>query len=655
MKKTLRILSLVMVLAMALSVFTGCAAIDKIKELLGLGGPVAETVTVTWYQGSKELRTEEVEKGTILESWTPEVEGKTFTGWYAEASLTQAFDFTQPVTEDTDLFAAFKSDEYVEDTNNYYLIGTGAGDMGQAAWDHAKAEANLSMTKKDVAGANVYTITLDMYAGDRFQICFGGSWDGQVGIGYMEGAEYCDGVNEYDKVEYTAADKKVAQVKDAEGNVVFVGSDEYNKGFEVWNIILAEGMDGKYEFTYTTYPASPAYNQITWKLVEKIEPLTQTHDMHFIGTHNGWSESFKEGEWALNPSEDKSFWSGFITITEEHYADWTEGDANNPLGVKCAAIKIFNTIDGGYHSVDGNNMFLTAGTYAVKYTVEGNKVEIAPCDYFIVGTLIDADGKAVNYAVKDGVSPKLELQEDGSLAVVFEAYDATGLADYSWMTSQGKVDANGVAAIISIKVVYGSELGIKDWYSAEGGDNWYLSAGKYSVTLKDGAVTVAPATEDVPADKVTHVLKAEDIEAFAQGDKADGDTLAGDFFTIHWSAKTKVDGSKKTFADDFYTEQRINWGGTTTVGEVTKNCVEFTSTGTTTIKVWWVCAGNGREIGVFGEDGSLVAATTESAEKDGLYVSTITLDAGHYFIGTDCTNAEKSGGNYLFKIEVVVE
>ena len=68
MKKTLRILSLVMVLAMALSVFTGCAAIDKIKELLGLGGPVAETVTVTWYQGSKELRTEKVEKGTILES-----------------------------------------------------------------------------------------------------------------------------------------------------------------------------------------------------------------------------------------------------------------------------------------------------------------------------------------------------------------------------------------------------------------------------------------------------------------------------------------------------------------------------------------------------------------------------------------------------------
>jgi hypothetical protein len=58
------------------------------------------------------------------------------------------------------------------------------------------------------------------------------------------------------------------------------------------------------------------------------------------------------------------------------------------------------------------------------------------------------------------------------------------------MKDQGKTDPDGNAAIISIKVVYGASLGIKDWYSAEGGDNWYLSAGTYTVTLKDGAATV---------------------------------------------------------------------------------------------------------------------------------------------------------------------
>ena len=490
MKKFLSVIALIMVLSLSVACFASCDVINSL-----FGGPDsgdqggeddANKVTVSWYQGSKLLREDKVEKGSKLEAWTPESEGKTFTGWYAEASLTQPFDFEAAVEADVDIFAAFKSDEYVEDTNAYYLCGTGAGDMGKSGWNQAD-ETSLAMTKQDVEGANVYTITIKMYAGDRFQILHGGTWDGQVGIGYMAGAEYCDGVNDYDKVEYTAADKKVAQVKNEAGEVVFTGSDEYNKGFEVWNIILAPGMDGIYEFTYTTYPASPAYNQITYKLVEKIDGLAKTHDMHFIGTFNNWSEEYEEGELALTESEDKSSWVGFITITEDHYADWT-ADENGEL---YAAMKIYNVVDDLYYGITSDNILLKAGTYAVKYTVEGNKVEVEECDYYVVGTLLDADGNPVNYAVKDGVSPKLVANEDGSYSVEFQAYDASGNAAYSWMVDQGKTDPNGVAAIISIKVVYGASLGIKDWYSAEGGDNWYLSAGTYVVTLADGAVTVA--------------------------------------------------------------------------------------------------------------------------------------------------------------------
>ncbi len=46
--------------------------------------------------------------------------------------------------------------------------------------------------------------------------------------------------------------------------------------------------------------------------------------------------------------------------------------------------------------------------------------------------------------------------------------------------------------VISIKVVFGCELGIQDWYSAEGGDNWYLPLGSYDVVLdlEAGAATV---------------------------------------------------------------------------------------------------------------------------------------------------------------------
>ena len=195
----------------------------------------------------------------------------------------------------------------------------------------------------------------------------------------------------------------------------------------------------------------------------------------------------------------------------------------------------------------------------------------------------------------------------------------------------------------------------KDWYSAEGGDNWYLSAGKYSVTLKDGAVTVAPATEDVPADKTTYVLDASaDLAAIAAGDKADYETeLVKDFFTIHYSAKTKIDGSSKTWMDDYSATQRINFGGKTQVKEgETKQCVSFTTTGKTTVKVWYVSGGDGteRQVALFDTEGNVVAQSNlETVKNDPYYYEFETVEAGTYYLGNVGNN------NYIFKIEVVVE
>jgi hypothetical protein len=500
MKKLLTILALILTLTLTVTAFAACDRIGTGGETTTAapattGGEEVPTdkpedankVTVCWYQGSKLLKEEKVDKGSKLTAWEPDaIENKTFDGWYAEASCTTPFDFETVINEDVDIFAKYKSDEYVEDTNSYYLIGTGAGDMGKAAWDHTNAAANLTMTKENVEKANVYTITLTMYAGDMFQICYGGAWDGQTGIGFVKGAEYCDGVNFYDNNEYVAADKKVAQAKDAEGNVVFIGSDEYNKGFETWNIKLADGMDGKYKITFTTYPAAADYNEITFELVEKIEPLTVTHDMHFIGTMNEWSESYEDGELALTQSDDKATWSGIITITEDMYADWTADENGNLY----AALKIFNTVTGGYYSPDGNNILLTAGTYAFKYTVEGDKVEYQALDYYLVGTFFDAEGNAVNYAVKDGVTPKMTVEGNIATATLV-ATDVTADGNYSWIADQGK------PGVFAFKPVYGCELGIRDWYSdeANNGDNFYVQAGTYTVTLdlETGAVTITAA------------------------------------------------------------------------------------------------------------------------------------------------------------------
>lgn len=496
MKKFSSIIALILVLVLSVACFASCEMINGIigggktedvtpdnnEDVTPDDNEDANKVTVCWYQGSKCLKEEEIEKGSKVTAWEPVVEGKTFTGWYAEASLTEAFDFDKAIEEDTDIFAAFKSDEYVADENSYYLIGAGAGDMGKANWDHTNAAANLTMTKEDVEGANVYTITLTMYAGDMFQICFGGNWDGQVGIGLMEGAEYCDGVNFNDNKTYTAADKKVAQVKNAAGEVVFIGADEYNKSYEVWNAKLAEGMDGVYKITYTTYPNAGAYNKITFELVKKIEPMTNTHSMHLVGEFNGWKADDDNADYHLKASDDKSTWSGFLTVTADDLAKYGDNDVQ---------FKVVNQIANSWHGPDGDNIVINeAGVYAVKFTVDGSKVEFVKCDYYLVGTFVDGEGKAVNFSVKNGVTPALTVA-DGVATATLVATDVTAMGDYTWIADQEK------PGVFAFKVVLGSELGIKDWYSdtANGGDNFYVAAGTYTVSfnVETAAVTVAAA------------------------------------------------------------------------------------------------------------------------------------------------------------------
>ena len=100
-------------------------------------------------------------------------------------------------------------------------------------------------------------------------------------------------------------------------------------------------------------------------------------------------------------------------------------------------------------------------------------------------------------------------------------------------------------------------------------------------------------------------------------------------------------------------------------GELIKNAIEFTTEGPATVKIWWICGGDGREVGIFDENGNLVVASSTDdvfAEsegvgpgKNGVYLSELTISkAGTYYIGTDNTNATKNGGNIFCKIETTV-
>ncbi len=143
-----------------------------------------------------------------------------------------------------------------------------------------------------------------------------------------------------------------------------------------------------------------------------------------------------------------------------------------------------------------------------------------------------------------------------------------------------------------------------------------------------------------------HVLEASALTAFAAGDKKDGDTeVVEDYFTVIYSAKSKVDGSEKTWEDGYSSAQRINFGGKATTE---KNAVKFTTAGPAKVKIWWAQGGDdNREYAILNAAGEVVVKTAGTYEKNKQYLSTLELaEAGTYFLGGETNN------NYLFKVEV---
>ena len=167
------------------------------------------------------------------------------------------------------------------------------------------------------------------------------------------------------------------------------------------------------------------------------------------------------------------------------------------------------------------------------------------------------------------------------------------------------------------------------------------------------AVLLLPAgARQARAAEVTYTLDATaDLTAFAQGDKADGDNEdvgTDGYFTVFYSAKTKVDGSSKTFDDGYTATQRLNFGGKSSFGDPMKNAVKFVTENPATVKIWWVSGGDDREMAVYDASGNVVTATDPAASvKNALYIDTLTLDAaGTYYL------AVPTGSNYLFRLDV---
>lgn len=172
-------------------------------------------------------------------------------------------------------------------------------------------------------------------------------------------------------------------------------------------------------------------------------------------------------------------------------------------------------------------------------------------------------------------------------------------------------------------------------------------------TSEEGEAAALTAEAEVPAVQNTsgnsdgYVLDAAELATFSADTKKDGaeETAGTDkYFTIHYSAGTKVEAKEKEFTDGYKSVNRINFAGAV---KKTQNSISFTTTGKAKVKVYWGAADANREMAIINDSGKTIAVTEVKPAKDQLCCWEVTLeDAGTYYLG----GSEKK--NYIFRVEV---
>lgn len=172
-------------------------------------------------------------------------------------------------------------------------------------------------------------------------------------------------------------------------------------------------------------------------------------------------------------------------------------------------------------------------------------------------------------------------------------------------------------------------------------------------TSEEGETAALTAEAEVPAVQNTsgnsdgYVLDAAELATFGADTKKDGaeETAGTDkYFTIHYSAGTKVEAKEKEFTDGYKSVNRINFAGAV---KKTQNAISFTTTGKAKVKVYWGAADANREMAIINDSGKTIAVTEVKPAKDQLCCWEVTLeDAGTYYLG----GSEKK--NYIFRVEV---
>ena len=220
---------------MALVLVLGMAAFAACKP----DEPETPVFTVTYYDGTTVLKTEEVEEGSHATYWEPEAkEGMEFSDWYVDAGLNRVFDFEgEAITADRNLYAGYVA-VGTDDTRTWAIVGSGQGDiLSSSAWGTVITDVH-ALEKTE--GENEFTITLDLYEDDQFQFATDTSWMNQRGFGYIPLADRTMTVDGQEVTPFSGGGG-IGETADKQSNIIV-------------------DYPGNYTFTLTTYPDEDYYD-----------------------------------------------------------------------------------------------------------------------------------------------------------------------------------------------------------------------------------------------------------------------------------------------------------------------------------------------------------------------------------------------------------
>ncbi len=296
------------------------------------------------------------DKGTVKRFFT-------FQHWSTDAETDTVFTSGTEIIDDLNLYAWCTEDAesvgYVENNITYSVVGVRKtadkpSSLPTDMEDPTKAtNPSLPLTKDtSYTKHNVFTIELDLYVGDWFQIVHEMSWDNQMGFVYL---------NQDDPLACPFFSNKA--------------------GSTSGNIIVKAGQAGRYRFTlymknksYGVANASLSYEKL--QSYEDTTPMVDTtgRKVNITGTMNGWTLG--------NTSHKLTFVGSTIDNNVSIYVFAAKYTFNSSVEFKFSSNNDWGSWEGNKGNTEINcnngpygnngNITLSAGTYCFYYSMTIN-------------------------------------------------------------------------------------------------------------------------------------------------------------------------------------------------------------------------------------------------------------------------------------------